>query len=177
MGGHKEICRTGQPGGASARDLEALRPALARYFRVRVREDSEVDDLVQEVFTRIVARRSENVIEHVAGYVFHTAASVLADRARQWSRGSKGQVQFDPEKHGGTDLDPHQHLAGREELRATLQALLTLPDRTRAIFILNRIDGHRYREIGLQLGISVSAVEKHMVRAIQHLHSTVGARS
>jgi RNA polymerase sigma-70 factor (ECF subfamily) len=47
--------------------------------------------------------------------------------------------------------------------------LLSLPERTRTIFVLSRLEGCGYREIGSRLGISVSAVEKQMARATHHL--------
>ena len=52
--------------------------------------------------------------------------------------------------------------------RATA-ALLELPDRTRIIFVLRRLEGMKYSEIAHKLGISVSAVEKHMLRAMSYL--------
>jgi RNA polymerase sigma-70 factor (ECF subfamily) len=51
---------------------------------------------------------------------------------------------------------------------------MTMPERTRAIFLLKRLDGLRHQAIATQLGISVSAVEKHMVRAIEHLMAHAG---
>lgn len=44
-------------------------------------------------------------------------------------------------------------------------ALEQLPERTRTIFLLHRIEGRKYREIAETIGISQSAVEKHIARA------------
>jgi RNA polymerase sigma-70 factor (ECF subfamily) len=60
-------------------------------------------------------------------------------------------------------------LEARQSLQTAVAALQALPERTRTIFVLRRLEGHAYRDIADQLGISVSAVEKHMVRAVQHL--------
>ncbi|CAA9483283.1 MAG: hypothetical protein AVDCRST_MAG91-133 [uncultured Sphingomonadaceae bacterium] len=130
---------------------------------------------MQEVFTRIVARDSTRPVENLDGYVFQTAASVLADRGRRrWSRHADDHEEFDPAHHGDDQLDPERVLSGKESLRAATAALLSLPERTRTIFILHRLEGYKHREIAAQLGISVSAVEKQMIRAIQHLAKTVG---
>ncbi len=154
-----------------------LRQGLARYFRNRVPDPAEVDDLVQEVFARIAARDSEEPIEHLSGFVFQIAANVLADRGRRrFARKADAHVAFDAERHGDEDFDPYRILAGKETLQAATQALLALPHRTRTIFVLHRLEGRKAREIAQQLGISVSAVEKHMVRAMQHL-SVVRKRS
>lgn len=163
---------------AVAREAEPLRRALARFFHSRVSDPAEVDDLVQEVFTRIVARESPQPIERLTGYVFHTAASVLADRHRRRSaRRAEAHVAFDPDRHSDLELDPQRILSGKQELRAAVAALLSLPERTRTIFILHRLEGRRYRDVADQLGISVSAVEKHMVKAIQHLSATLEDRA
>jgi len=42
-------------------------------------------------------------------------------------------------------------------------------ERSRVVFVLRRLEGLKYRDIAAQLNISVSAVEKHMERAIAHL--------
>jgi RNA polymerase sigma-70 factor (ECF subfamily) len=165
----------GEPSGALARDAEPLRRSLTRFFRRRVRESSDVEDLVQDVFTRIVARNSDRPVENLAGYIFQTAASVLADRGRRRSsRHAAAHEEFDAEHHGNDELDPERVLSGKESLRAVTAALLSLPERTRTIFVLHRLEGYKHREIAEQLGISVSAVEKQMIRAVQHLAKTIG---
>jgi RNA polymerase sigma-70 factor (ECF subfamily) len=49
-----------------------------------------------------------------------------------------------------------------------------MPERTRTIFLLKRLDGLRHKAIATQLGISISAVEKHIVRAMEHLMACAG---
>jgi RNA polymerase sigma-70 factor (ECF subfamily) len=160
---------------ALARDAEPLRDALARYFARRIPETADVDDMVQDVFARIVARDSSQPVAHLSSYVFQTAASVLADRGRRRAvRRATAHVAFDPDRHGESDLDADRILIGKENLRAATAALLSLPARTRTIFVLHRLEGRKYADIAAQLGISVSAVEKHMFRAVKHLSARLG---
>ena len=56
-------------------------------------------------------------------------------------------------------------IAARERLKVVGAALDRLPQRTRASFLMHRIDGLKYREIAERLGVSQSAVEKHIARA------------
>ena len=157
------------------RDAALYREALARYFRSRSRDPAEVEDLVQEVFMRVAARDADLSIGNLAAYLFQTAASVLADRHRRATvRQANSHVEFDADRHSDHDFDAARILEGRETLNAVVDALLTLPERTRTIFILRRLEGYAYKEIAALLGISVSAVEKHMVRAVQHLMSSPG---
>jgi len=155
---------------------EILRGALTRYFQRHVRDSNEIDDLVQEVFLRIVKRGNCEQLEHLEGYVFQTAASVLKDRwRRRKSRLSDQHVPFEPELHGGTEPGPDQLLMGRQTLKTAGLILLELPERTRVVFVLRRLENLSYSEIGLRLGLSVSAVEKHMLRAVRHLATRMGA--
>ena len=150
--------------------LESLRAPLTGYFRRRVRQQDDVSDLVQEVFVRLTSRGSFDDIDNMRGYVFQVAASVLADRQRRRTvRHQDAHVEFDPERMGEPDIGPDRILAGREALRTALAALDRMPERTRTIFVLRRLEGMRYIEIAARLGLSVSAVEKHMVRAVEHL--------
>jgi len=163
------------PNPVTDRDLGQLRTSLKRYFRARIKNDGEVEDLVQEVFTRVAARKEGGQVEHLDRYLFQTASSVLADRARNMrAKRADLHVEFDPDHHSATDIDPHRTLSGREDLRAVTSALLVLPARTRTVFVLHRLEGRKYREIAIQLGISVSAVEKHMARAVLHLARNCG---
>jgi RNA polymerase sigma-70 factor (ECF subfamily) len=155
---------------ALAEEIGPVRSWLTRYFGRRIRNYADVEDMVQDVFARMVARDSPEPIANLGGYILKTALSVLADRARlRSSRGAGLQVAYDSELHGEEEIDPERVLVGREDLHAATASLFGLPERTRTVFVLRRLEGQTYRDIARHLGISVSAVEKHMVRAIQHL--------
>lgn len=155
--------------GLGRRDAE-LRTTLVAYFRRRAEPAQDIDDLVQEVFLRLSSRGSLDGLENLAGYAVRTAESVLVDRSRRRAvRHHNDHVQFDPERDADEAVGPEQIIAGRQDLAAVVAALMTLPERTRTIFVLRRIEGMRYRDIADRLGLSGSAVEKHMVRASLHL--------
>jgi RNA polymerase sigma factor (sigma-70 family) len=154
-----------------------VRSWLVRWFARRVRDQAEVEDMAQEVFARIVARDSTEPVEHLDGYVLRTAWTVLADRARRGaSHMAALHIPLNADLHGDEEIDPERVLSGKEDLRAAMAALLSLPERTRTVFILRRLEGCRHKEIAMRLGISVSAVEKHLVRAIDHLAAEMERR-
>ena len=96
-----------------------MRDPLIGYFRRRVAEQDDVQDLVQEVFLRLSTRGGEDGIENLRGYVFQVAASVLADRGRRRTvRKHDAHIEFDPDRGGGAELGPDRIVAGREALKA-----------------------------------------------------------
>src|SRR5262249_40538955 len=126
---------------SAADEAAPVRRWLTHYFRRRVRNASDIEDMVQDVFTRIAARDSSEPVEHLGGYVLKTAASVLADWARRGSSHRAGlHVAFDSEVHSEPEIDPERILAGKEDLQAATRALLRLPERSRIVFILRRLE-------------------------------------
>lgn len=140
--------------------------ALRRYFTKRV-PIGEVDDLVQEVLTNLQGRQKNSEIENIQGYMFTIAANVLARRYRKNTLAvlnpDKAPEQVDP-------ISPERILIGQQNLAAALAVIRNLPARTRQVFILHRFEEMTYARIASQLGVSVSAVEKHIMLALKALH-------
>lgn len=59
-----------------------------------------------------------------------------------------------------------------EELRKQIQeALSVLPERSREVFLLSRFNGLKNKEIASKLGISTTAVEKHISKSLKRISS------
>lgn len=164
-----------RPEGAETDQIASLstqfRPALRRFFSKRVKEQHEIDDLVQDVFVRLVRKVHADGSKIVAGYVFQTAQSVLNDwlrkrQVRQASAHEEIQIERPDLKDDST---PERVLVGKQSLAKATAAVLELPEVTRTIFLLRRLEGMRYGDIAKRLGMPMSTVEKHMARAVAHL--------
>lgn len=156
--------------GLTPAQVQELRTGLQRFFRWRVKETEDIPDLVQDVFVRVLGRVQPGDIENLRSYAFQVAASVLVDRNRRRAvRHHDAHVEFDPTRSAPTEIGPERIVAGREELRALMALVAQMPERTRTVFVLRRLEHMSYKEIARQLDLSVSAVEKHMVRAAERL--------
>lgn len=154
-----------------------FRAPLTAYFNRRVNDRAEAEDLTQEVFVRLARRPDRNNGETIEAYVFKIAASVLKDwgRHRTSRRANAHHTLSDYSESVSLpmilveDRDPERVLAGKEALKDIETALRELSDRTREIFLLSRMENVHHRDIAQLHGISVSAVEKHVLRAVAHL--------
>lgn len=144
---------------------ERWRPALMAFFLRRVRDHCEAEDLTQEVFVRMLrSDMGEGAPDH---YIFQIAQNLLVDRARragvrrryQESIGKGPDPNIDP-------LDPQRVALGRAELARFAAALNALPERTRAMFTLYRIEQMSQDVIGEAFGVSKSAVKKQIASAM-----------
>ena len=153
-----------------AEPLETYVPALRRYFSKRV-HSGEIDDLVQEVFVRMQTHTGGPPIEHLDRYLFAVAASVLTDLARRRAVRHEGAHEtLDESHHPIEELTPERVLMDREALEVVVTSIAELPARTRDIFVLHRFEELSCTSIAAQLGMSVSAVEKHIMKALRVLH-------
>lgn len=147
-------------------------PALSRYFGRRIRDRSEVEDLVQEVFARLSKRGDFANITNVNAYIFQTAANVIKDRLRQQL--ARPVYQYDHTENHRTDdtaFSPERVLIAQEILNRLLTAVEELPVRTRRIFILCKLEGVSHPKIAEKLGVSLSTVDKHLAAALAFLMS------
>ncbi|CAM3857732.1 RNA polymerase sigma factor [Pseudomonas reidholzensis] len=122
-------------------------------------------DLVQELFLRFW-RRPEVKVEALDTYLLRCAGNLAIDHLR--SEGSRERVVegLAPTEHDSAGQALQQALEVDHDLQRIEAALRALPERTRQIFLLNRIHGCTYGEIAKAMQLSQSAVEKHMMRAL-----------
>jgi RNA polymerase sigma factor (sigma-70 family) len=146
---------------------------LLRYFDKRGVRKMDQEDAVQEVFTRLSRREGFSDVGGLQEYLFETASSVAVDYHRHWSsqRRAGEHDEYDDARHAVEDFSPERILTGKEDLQALYRALLELPERNRHIFILHRLEKMQKPEIARRLGLSLSCVEKNLVRAREHLSS------
>ncbi len=157
-------------------DLYArFRSPLERYFTKRVFEKGDVDDLVQEVFTRLLSRSERVQMEEPEAYVFQIAANLLRDRSRRDIVRKSASGRFAEENGDSFEaITPERVLLAKQQVAKLKDALAELPERVRFVFLLHRYEGMKYREIAQHLGISVSSVEKYMMQAIKHVANRLG---
>ena len=154
---------------------QRFRPALLAFFLRRIRNHSEAEDLTQEVLMRIAERGSAIDATRPDAYVFQTAANLLRDRGRRMRvRAAYQQGLGANEASRVEELDPDRVLQARQSLASVVTVLREMPERTRTIFILFRLENMKQREIADMLGISVRTVEQHVIRASTCLRERLG---
>ncbi|MDT9597367.1 RNA polymerase sigma factor [Sphingosinicella rhizophila] len=155
----------------------AYRPALIRYFMRRTHNHAEAEDLTQEVFIRL-ATVDMSVVEKREAYIFQTASNLLRDRSRRERVRTEYREDVQRGEDVGVDLlDPHRVAAGHDMLQTLYAGLAELPERTRRIFTLYRIENVGKKTIAARFGITESAVEKQVGRAMAFLIDRLGDRS
>lgn len=172
-------CRTGEDERAQrfmtkASGLETIflanRQALSRYLRVRLRGDGDGEDILQELWLKLAAIDASLIAEPLA-YLYRAAENLVLDRRRSAQRRTAREREWTKGHIDGSiaaprDAQPSAErlLIARDQLRRVDAALDALPERTAFAFRAVRIEGVPQKQIAAEMGISLSAVEKHLQR-------------
>lgn len=157
------------PGGHGTTDylntcFRHLRRALLRRGNSR----AETEDLIQEAFLRMQEYCNKGgQVRQPGGFLMRTALRLAANARRDAHR----ELYCDESAEELSQVvdwapSPDEVLAGHQCLVKMREALDAASRRTREVLFLQRLDGLSYAEIAQRLGISVSAVEKHMAKAL-----------
>ena len=154
------------------------RPDLCRFFAARLRNAAESEDLVQDLYLRLQNAKLPDEISNPVGFVFTMASNMAFDHRRSGARRSRrqeswGEVNYDVVAgQSRSEAPSHEDvLSARQMLTRMNEKLNELPERTAAIFRLHKFSGLSYVQVAHELDISSSTVEKHMIRALQHVMS------
>jgi RNA polymerase sigma-70 factor (ECF subfamily) len=147
-----------------------LRPRLGAVAQARTGSRATADDLMQETWLKLGAVRSGEPIKNPNAFVRRIAENTITDHIRKERRRVRLDSELAEFLWDVTDeMSPERALISQERLRAVQSALAKMPERTRTIFLRNRIDGVPHRQIAEELGISCQAVYYHIRRALEAL--------
>lgn len=147
------------------------RAKLLRFLTLRLGRQEDAEDCLQDLWLKLFAINTGPIADP-APYLFRIADNLAIDRLRSHRRRVHRDDAWQATRLGyppGADDQPsaERMLAGRERLRRMEEVLATLPERTSTAFRRFRIDGVPQKEIARDFGITVSAVEKHIQKALR----------
>lgn len=128
-------------------------------------------DLVQDAFSKIWENCSKIEFAKAKTYLFTTINNLFLNTVKH----KKVVLQYAKESpYLDRNNQSPQYIMEEEEFKQKLQkAIALLTDAQREVFLLNRIEGKKYREIAELLDISQKAVEKRMSGALQTLREKI----
>ena len=157
--------------------VQALHPHerdLRTYLRARFPSLSDVDDLIQETYARLLRARNCGQATLTRAYLFVVARNVGIDLIRR-NRIVPIERIDSPQCLSVVDDKPDaaETVSHDQELALLADAMQSLPKRCREILLLRRIEGLSHRAIAERLGIAEGTVNAQLaigiVRCRQYL--------
>ena len=144
--------------------------SLVRYLTRVWPNNSETQDIVQEVYVRTYEAAKTTRPTAVKSFLFATARHLLIDKARRNRVVSIDAVgDLDVLNVSIDELTPERRLSARQEVKILAAAFSRLSVRCREVVWLRRIDVVPQKEVAKRLGISERTVETYLARGMRHI--------
>ena len=137
----------------------------------QARGDVDAEELLNIAFLRLERYSADHTVKNPKAFLVQTARNVLIDNFRHAQISARFVVDALQNEQDRDDAPLQDEVyAARVRLERVKRGLEQLPARTRDIFLMYRLDELKCREIAARIGISESAVEKHIAKAMFFLN-------
>jgi len=151
------------------------------FIRQRVRSQEEAEDILQDIFTNVLAA-SANVqkpIENIASWVFTAVRNRIIDSYRKKRAETFTDMQTQGQADEGVDsfenflgdlsTSPESDLIRKTIWEAVLEGLNELPDEQKDVFVKNEFEGISFREMSEETGVNINTLLARKRYAVLHL--------
>ena len=155
------------------------RSRLRNFIRRRVPDPRDAEDILQEVFYKLVeANRLLMPVEHVTGWLFRVARNRITDLFRKKKPVSFSDTAVADEDDTllqfedllpSPDAGPEALYARQVLLHELELAVDELPEEQRAVFVGHELEGRSFKEMAADTGVSVNTLLSRKRYAVLHL--------
>lgn len=139
---------------------------LKRYLTLKFGDSYDNEDIVQDSFRNLLSSVEPESLDNPRAYLFQTAHNLALNRIRKQGHydryASMGHSEED-------ELSPERIVIAQGDIEALLKTLGELPENCQRAFIAHRVHSRSYQDIADELGVSVSSVEKYLMRTMKFL--------
>jgi RNA polymerase sigma-70 factor (ECF subfamily) len=139
--------------------------AIREYIYYRSGDTSISDDITQETFIKVWEKQFIYDAKKTKSLLYKIANGLFIDHIRKNKIVSEYIQQLKFNLKNDVDASEENEIL----LQKCEKALANLSEKERVVFLMNRKDELKYREIAERLNISVKAVEKRMSQALKKL--------
>ncbi len=149
-----------------AEEVQPHETTLRGYLH-RIAAWTDIDDLVQETYTRLLRVREKGQVRSTRGLLFATARNAARDLFRRRAVAQTTSVgEFETMQVVDEAPAPDEVVSRSQEIELLAAAIAALPERCRAVFVLRRFENLSHRDIAQRLGISEHTVEVQLTKAL-----------
>lgn len=151
------------------------------FIRQRVRSQEEAEDILQDVFTNIIAAAGKvhKPIENISSWVYTAVRNRIIDSYRKKRADVFSEMQTPGQIEDGIDnfenfisdfaASPETSIMNKAIWKAVNSGLSELPEEQRDVFVKNEFEGISFREMSEQTGVNINTLLARKRYAVLHL--------
>ncbi|WP_317932837.1 RNA polymerase sigma factor [Halioxenophilus sp. WMMB6] len=150
---------------------------LRRFISRFLVPAQDIEDIAQEAFLRAYETEKKRALDEPKAFLFRIARNLMLSELGKKSR--KVTDYIDDIESVDTQLRTQpleECVASQQKVGILCEAVATLPPRCRKVFLLKKVYGMPHKEISEQLGISVSTIEKHLIKGMRQCNAILQER-
>ncbi|MEA1786525.1 sigma-70 family RNA polymerase sigma factor [Arenibacter sp. GZD96] len=144
--------------------------ALRNFLYYRCGDLYQAEDLTQDAFVKLWDNCKKVIYEKAKGFLYAVAKNKFLNEVAH----KKVVLAYAnlPQQHIDNET-PHFQMEGNEFMTQLQNAINQLPEGQREVFLLNRVDKKTFSEIAVMTGVSQTAVEKKMQKALLKIRKII----
>lgn len=148
-------------------------PAIRNYIYYKTSNPILAEDIAQDTFVKLWENRAKIDKRTVKSYLYTISGNLAINQLKR----QQLQYKFINQSSDRYSNESPEFKLEMKEYESKLQAVIaSMPKGSREVFLMNRIEDLKYKEIAERLGISVKAVEKRMSKALQIIREKLNVK-
>lgn len=144
---------------------------IRRFLFFKTQDIKRAEDLMQDVFIKLWDNCSKVEFDKVKGYLFSVANNMFLNEVKHL-KVVHNYNKFNKKEE--TNESPEFIFLEKEFMEKLERTIGNLPEKQKEVFLMNRIEKKKYKDIADQLNISIKAVEKRMHQALLTMRKEIG---
>ena len=141
---------------------------LVYYVQKMIGDKDKASDIIQETYIKTLEKSKNLEIENTRAFLYRVAKNIVIDKIRK-NKKTKHIDYAESVFVSPTNEQPDEIVIANDDYENLIKLVDTLPLRCKEAFVLHNIEGYSRKEIASMMGITVSAVEKLIIRATKKL--------
>jgi len=135
----------------------------------------DIEDVIQETYTRILSGPPLHAIQHPKQYAVQTARGIVIDHVRRSRVVSiVGTGRLDTLSVPICEANAEERLEFQQEVDAVVDVLAKMPERLRQTLIMRRVEGLSQKDVARRLNVSEKSVERYLTESVRLLVTLFG---
>jgi RNA polymerase sigma-70 factor (ECF subfamily) len=127
-------------------------------------KQEDIDEIAQETFLRAYATTLGRQIDSPKAYIFRVARNLAYDELSRKTRKLTDYLEEAAKGCESTSATLEDEVIGHQQIQLYFDAIAELPPQCRKVFLMRKVQALPHKVIAKKLGITTSAVEKHIAR-------------
>jgi len=145
--------------------------SLRNFLYFKTSDEGLSEDLAQDAFVKLWENRDRIDKKTLKSYLY----TIGGNLAINYMKRRQLQFKFQRVQTDRNSKETPEFLMQMREYEQKLKEVIALmPDGSREVFLMNRLEDMKYKEIAERLGISVKAIEKRMSKALKIVKEQLG---